>query len=360
MKILLLSRYSSLAASTRLRFLQYVPYIARDGIEVTHEPLLDDEYLKKLYKGDSAGLGFIVSSYLRRISALIKQRRYDLLWIQYELFPWVPHWIENLVHQTGIPYMVDYDDAFFHRYDMHRNPIIRRLLRSKIDRVMQGASTVVAGNEYLAGRSRDAGCKRVQVIPTVVDINRYSSENSKPHRTFTIGWIGSPVTSHYLSGIRHALEEVCRDTGATLVLVGSGQVSLHGVPTEILDWEEENEVRDISTFDAGIMPLNDTPWDRGKCGYKLIQYMACGKPVVASPVGANIGIVDHGTNGFLARDEREWVKALKNLCYDPELRHNMGMSGRRKVESGYCLQVTAPRMLELIHEAADRRKPGGR
>jgi glycosyltransferase involved in cell wall biosynthesis len=353
MRILLLSRYSRLAASTRLRFLQYIPYIDSEGIEITHEPLLDDEYLKKLYAGNPISLGSIITSYIRRIKILLKQTNYDLLWIQYELFPWLPSWIEQLATLPGVPCIVDYDDAFFHRYNMHKNYIVRRMLGDKIDKVMRGASIVIAGNEYLAERAQDAGCKRVEIIPTVVDLNRYPKERLKSDQVFTIGWIGSPMTSHYIPKIRHALREVCTGNKARVVLIGSGPVSLDGVPIERRAWSEEDEVRDIHSFDVGIMPLSDTPWERGKCGFKLIQYMACGKPVVASAVGSNSKIVEHGVTGFLVNDLKGWFEALETLRTQQDLCHCMGSSGRQEVEARYCLQVTAPRLLKLIHEAVN-------
>jgi glycosyltransferase involved in cell wall biosynthesis len=102
------------------------------------------------------------------------------------------------------------------------------------------------------------------------------------------------------------------------------------------------------------MPLADGPWERGKCGYKLIQYMACGLPVVASPVGVNREIVEHGVNGFLADTADEWVRALAMLRDDPELRIRMGRAARHKVESGYCLQVHAPRLVEMLKSAVRR------
>ena len=96
------------------------------------------------------------------------------------------------------------------------------------------------------------------------------------------------------------------------------------------------------------MPLPDGPFERGKCGYKLIQYMACALPVVASPVGANRDIVEQGRNGFLASDADEWRAALHALVADPGLRRRFGEAGRRSVEQCYSLQVHAPRLARLL------------
>jgi hypothetical protein len=117
-------------------------------------------------------------------------------------------------------------------------------------------------------------------------------------------------------------------------------------------WSEDSEVAMIQSMDIGIMPLTDSPWARGKCGYKLIQYMACGLPVVASPVGVNADIVEHGVNGFLATTEDEWRQALTTLLRDPDLRRRMGAAGRRKVETDYSLQVWGPRVAAIFHEIA--------
>jgi len=103
------------------------------------------------------------------------------------------------------------------------------------------------------------------------------------------------------------------------------------------------------------MPLLDSPWERGKCGYKLIQYMACGLPVVASPVGVNASIVRDGVNGFWSHDAQSWACALEKLLTDASLRERMGAEGRQKVERDYCLQVTAPRLAVWLNKVALKR-----
>jgi glycosyltransferase involved in cell wall biosynthesis len=127
---------------------------------------------------------------------------------------------------------------------------------------------------------------------------------------------------------------------------------LDGVHTECLPWTEATEVDDISRGDIGVMPLLNTPWELGKCGYKLIQYMACGLPVVASPVGVNSAIVEHGRNGFLASDATAWLESLNQLLNSPVLRHQLGQAGRVKVEQQYCLQVTAPRLVQWLQDVS--------
>ena len=137
--------------------------------------------------------------------------------------------------------------------------------------------------------------------------------------------------------------------------IGAGTLNLPGIDVELLPWQECTEVDLLRTCDIGVMPLADTPWERGKCGYKLIQYMACGLPVVASPVGVNRRLVDEGRDGFLADSDASWHAALARLCDDADLRARLGGMGRRKVESGYSLQVTSPTLAAWLAEIASER-----
>lgn len=348
MKILLLSRYSNLGASSRIRNYQYLPYLEAHGLRITVAPLLDDEYLKALYTRGRIDWWCVFGSYCKRLRNLLTSRSYDLIWIEKELFPFTPAWAEILLSHMGIPYVVEYDDAVFHRYDMHSNRFVRTLLRSKIDVVMRRSAMVIVGNEYLAERAKRAGATRVEYMPSVIDLERYPLTSQRFNRIFTVGWIGTPVTAQYLHLVHSALAEVCQGGKGRLILVGSGQIKLEGVPIEIRPWSEETEIIDLKSFDVGIMPLPDGPWERGKCGFKLIQYMACSKPVVASPVGVNEQIVEERVNGFLATTKDGWVRALSTLRDDQDLRGRMGKASRKKVEANYCVHVTAPRLAELL------------
>lgn len=348
MKVLLLSRYGPLGASSRVRSYQYLPYLKAQGIDVTVSPLLGDDYLRKFYSGKVNHIRSRLGPYLRRFIQLLKSHLFDLLWIEKELFPWLPAWGEAILSHLGIPYVVDYDDAIFHRYDSHPNWFIRSLLENKIDIVMRHAVCVIAGNDYLAERARHAGAKRVEHVPTVVDSDRYKIKQKDRNTTFAIGWIGTPFTARYLDIVGPALTKLCENNSSHFVSVGAGWSGLDGAYITARPWSEASEVSEIQNFDVGIMPLPNNLWELGKCGYKLIQYMACGKPVVASPVGVNSKIVDHGVNGFLAGSTGEWLEALTVLRNNPDLRKRMGAAGRKKVEEKYCIQVTAPRLASIF------------
>lgn len=352
MNVLLLSRYGRLGASSRIRSYQYLPHLESQGIHVTVAPFFEDKYIENLYAGRGRGLDLVLEAYLRRLRAVFQSAKFDLVWVEYETFPWMPACFELLLSILHTPYVVDFDDAVFHRYDLHPNYFVRMFLGRKIDHVMRRAAAVIVGNDYLLARARRAGAKSVVYLPSVVDLKRYAEVKEVNNDVFTIGWIGSPATVRYLQLIQPSLFELCKGGNARLIVAGGANVEIEGVPVVRRPWSEETEVAEIRAFDVGIMPLPDEPWERGKCGYKLIQYMACGRPVVASPVGANLKIVEDGVSGFLAATPSEWVRALTALREDRLLRERMGRAGRRRVETEFSLQVTAPRLVDLLRTVA--------
>jgi glycosyltransferase involved in cell wall biosynthesis len=348
MKVLLLSQYDRLAASSRLRALQYIPRLRALGIDVMSCPLLSDQHLDHLYRRGVRCYRQVITSYIRRIYQAVKSYNYDLVWLQGELLPWFPAWGEQLFARMNVPYIVDYDDAVFHKYDLHPNRVVRAFLKFKIDVVMRRAALVIVGNDYLAERALRVGARRVQQLPTAVDLSRYVISQARDSQCFTVGWIGSPVTRKYLEHVGQALSRFCNQRPARLVCIGSGSFEIGGVPLTVKEWSEETEVAELAQFDVGIMPLQDGPWERGKCGYKLVQYMACGLPVIASPVGANSQIVRHGINGYLASTTEEWIKALMSLNKNAGLRNKMGLEGRRLVETYHSLDRLVPRLESLF------------
>ena len=350
-----LTRYSRRGASSRLRFEQFVPGLAEEGIEVTVAPLLDDAFLRRRYAGRGAEPLAVLRAYVSRAARRFRRDRWDLVWLEKEAFPWLPDFVERALTLRGVPYVVDLDDAWFHRYDLHRAGGVRAILGGKLDAVMRRAATVCAGNEYIAERAQKAGAARVEIVPTVVDLARYPLAASRPPSPFTVGWIGTPLTAGYLDALAPALREVGRERAVRLCAVGAAPFTLPGVDVETPPWSEDREAALISRFDVGVMPLPDSPWERGKCGYKLIQYMASGKPVIASPVGVNRSLVTDGENGFLATDPASWTRALSALCEDPVRRVSMGAAGRRLVASSYDLAVWRPRLAGILRAAAAQR-----
>jgi glycosyltransferase involved in cell wall biosynthesis len=285
----------------------------------------------------------------------MRRHRYDLLWIEKEALPWTPAWLELSVLR-GVPVVLDLDDNWGERYTGHRSTLVRTLLHKKIDSVLREAVLVIAGNEYLAEHARRIGARRVEIVPSTIDLAAYPSPAvplpDALGRPAVIGWIGTPLNAHYLSLVEPALRTLSRTVPITLHVVGGSiPPELAGLAVEKFEWSESTEVERIGAFDVGIMPLNDAPWERGKSAYKLLQVMAAGKPVVASPVGTNKRVVRHGVNGYLASSNEEWAEALRVLCTDLAANRRMGLEARKTVvEDGYTLDAATAQVVELLQD----------
>lgn len=351
MKVLLLAKYSRMGASSRLRALQFLPFLEREGFTVEVNTLFDDRYLERLYASGGRSVLLTLKCYFSRFLLLFKVGDYEMVWIEKEIFPFFPALAERMLKFFKVPYVVDYDDAIFHNYDLSSNAFVRAFLGSKIKVVMRHAEVVTAGNAYLAEYAIESGASNVEIVPTVVDHLRYVSDGPEVRNDLVIGWIGSPSTEKYVVEIKTALKAVCDNFGARVILMGASSsvlAKLEGLNVEVIPWSEETETGFIKQLDIGIMPLADGLWEKGKCGYKLIQYMACGVPVVASPVGVNVDIVDGNRCGMLASDIDGWRQCLDCLLSDQALRVFYGSNGLSAVERTFSLQVQAPRIRDIL------------
>ena len=354
-RILFLTRYQQRAASSRLRCYHYIDLLQKAGFTVEVSPLLNDSYVRAIHAREKIDYIEIAWSYARRVLALLRSRLYDIIWVEKEALPWLPAWSEmGLFSIAGVKIVLDYDDAIFHAYDANPNWLVRASLGRKIERLMSLADLVVVGNRYLGDRARASGARMIAQLPTVVDVRRYASRPAERNlHFFTVGWIGSPLTSGYLEIVRPALADLAKNMPVKIVVIGGAPSALAGmIPVEHRMWSVETEAKDVSQLDVGIMPLPNGLWEQGKCGYKIIQYMASWLPVVASPVGANTQIVEPGITGFLAGSLASWTSALFFLWQHPDLRREMGIAGRRKVEQQYSLKTAAPQLIGLLRQVA--------
>ena len=351
LRILALGKYGELAASSRQRMVQYRQPLAQHGIALEFEPLLPDEYVRALASERRVRIGLLLQAYTVRVRQIVSLARFDAVWVQSDLLPYVPGFLEALLLRRQVPIVYDCDDAVYHGYDHHRSPLIRLLLGRKLQPLLRRARAATCGNDYLKAYVEQF-CPTSTVIPTVVDTAKYQPRMSNalipPAGPTTIGWIGSPSTWSYVKPLVPAMRDFIAKRLAAFRAIGVGAQSRSVSEFEYLDWSLESEVAEIQRFDIGVMPLTDDPWSRGKCGYKLIQYMACGLPVVASPVGVNAKIVRHGENGFLASTNAEWRDALAALIADAGLRARMGAAGRALVEREYSLSSQAPRVADVL------------
>ena len=253
----------------------------------------------------------------------------------------------------GKPFVLDFDDATFHNYDQNNNKILRYFFHDRLDKLMAKASLVVCGNLYLQKRALTSGASNTIILPTVVNLDRYPVKRyvdfalvNYSNYQCKIVWIGSPSTQHYLELVTAPLQILSKKYNFILRVIGPDKLNIPSVNMEIIPWSEEEESKLIRDCDIGIMPLLNTSWEKGKCGYKLIQYMASGLPVVASPIGVNKDIVCHGKNGFLATNETDWIMSLDSLLSNASLRSEMGLYGHKNVIEKYSLTTVAPKLIE--------------
>lgn len=351
MNVLILTRYGPMGASSRMRFFQFLPWLDAEGWSYEIAPFFTDEQLARRYSQGKYAIAAIAKAYAFRIATMLRRSSFDIVWIEKEALCFFPAWVERWL-LSGVPYVLDYDDAVFHNYDRSRLSVVRRVFGRRLDDLMAGSRLVVAGNQYLAQRARDAYAPWIEKLPTVIEFARYRVRPDVVTTPPRVVWIGSPSTVRYLLGLRAALAALARRVPFTLRVIGGGMIDMPGVELEIVDWSSETEAQSIRECDLGVMPLEDTPWERGKCAYKLIQYMACGLPTVASPVGANLDVVVDGETGYFAHTEEEWIARLEILLRDRTLRTKMGVRGRELVERKYCVERVAPVLIDLLKRAA--------
>lgn len=333
-----------------MRSYQYIPFLEENGFDVTVSPFLGTFYLEQLYSGKKINKALVLKYYVRRFFSLFTLFKYDVIIIEKELFPYLPAFIEQILSFLNVKYIVDYDDAIFHLYDQTPNKYLRKILGDKIDIVMRNSSMVICGNEYLAARAKKSGAKRVEKLPTVIDLSRYKIKNNYKDSSVVIGWIGTPATLIFVKPIEEALVEVLNTLNVNIEFVGGVPGIFKEHPKiSYVDWTENTEINSISNFDIGIMPILDDDWAKGKCAYKLIQYMGCNLPVVGSYKGMNIEVIDENENGYLASTHKEWVDALTKLVKDKELRVRLGSNGREKVAQKYTLEIASNELLTLIN-----------
>lgn len=248
----------------------------------------------------------------------------------------------------------DFDDAVWLRDSYSPKGFTDPRRSRRFRAMMQACDLVVAGNDYLAAEARRFA-KRVVVIPTCVDVSRYSfSPLATPHSAL-LTWVGSSSTLRGLEQFAPTLSAIGRAVpGTRLKLICDRFIEIPDLPVERCMWNEATEPAEIATADIGIGWVPDDPWSRGKCGLKVLQYQAAGLPVVANPVGVQATFVKNGIHGFRAASTEEWVNAIRTLAASAELRRTMGEAGRKQVEERYSVAAGAKLWLDALGAAVRR------
>lgn len=364
MHVLFLTKYPPHGPSSRYRVYQYIPRLENEGIACTVRSLHTGAYVESRYRGRGGSALYYAGRLLDRLRSVAAVKRDSIVFIQKELLPFMPPLPEYLLQRSGVRLVCDVDDAIHLRYTNSRNALVRLALSRKIPGVFRRSAAVLAGNEFL----RDYAVRfneETILFPTVIDMSRYPPRRAEGGAgggaaVPVVCWIGSPGAASFLAERGAVLSRLASTEPFTLRVIGAPHFTIPHVNVETAAWREEREAADIGACDIGIMPLPDTDWARGKCGLKLLQYMACGLPVVSSPWASARSIITHGVHGFIARTDGEWIEHLTVLLRNAGLREQLGRAGRRRVEDAFSLDVWAPRMAEILRAvAAGERIAGG-
>lgn len=344
MKILFLPKYNEQGASSRYRFYNFQPFFQANGIQPYFKPLLDGNYVINLYNNKKYTVFFqkLISLLKRCVFLLSKNDNYDLIVIEKELFPNFPYFIEKFLLK-GKSYALDFDDYIAISYK--QNPYKRFFLENKIDKLARNAKFVTVGNHWYFDEIKS---NNLVYLPTVISLSNYFNvKHEYQAKVITIVWIGSMITVMYLTLVVSVLKNLAKKYPIRLKIIGA-YFEIEGIEVKCLPWRADTEIDEIICSDIGIMPLKDDLFTKGKCGFKLIQYMACGLPVIASALPANIEIVDDFIDGYIVKNEKEWYDSLEKLIVDESLRKKMGQAGRKKMETNYSYQVWGKRYCDLL------------
>lgn len=318
-------------ASTRCRVLAHLPALSEAGWDAT------------VVTQPSRPRARLLRLPLRALDELRDLRRVrdsDLLLVHRRCYPpWSVPWLGR----AGRRMVFDVDDALYlPSPEEPQSPQARRRYRRNFDATATAADLVLCGNSTIAA---EVGHGRTTIVPTAVDCDRFRPEVVGRPEPTTAVWVGHSSNLGYLEAIAGPLREVAsRHPGFRLVVIADRKPRLEGVPVEFRAWSLKRELDDLRGVGIGLMPLDDTPWTRAKCAFKLLQYMALGLPAVVSPVGMNRDLVQHGKNAFLAATGTDWVDRLEAVIGNPELAAGIGHAARATAIRGYALDVVS-RML---------------
>lgn len=359
MKVLILAPYPcTKAPNQRFRFEQYLPYLEQSGIEFEYLPFWDEEVWDVFYQPGHIRAKFLslMRGIFRRKLLLFQLHKYDFVFIHREALPIGPPIIEFLIARVWKKKIIyDFDDAIWIKNYSDANKGIARWLKShqKVGLICKYSNKVSTGNYFLAEYANKYN-PHTTVIPTTIDSDHHHNrlKEVKTEGKLVIGWTGSHSTLLQLRQIEHQLAELQKIIDFDLHIICNADPEFTLVDYQYFPWKFGTEIEDLLQFDIGIMPLLNTDWERGKCGFKALQYMALGIPVVASAVGANCEIITDGHDGYLIPpDEPElWVVRLQKLLENNDLRMTLGTAGRQTVIQRYSVESNKEKYLRLFEK----------
>lgn len=360
LKVLFFTRYPIEGASSRYRVYQYLPQLESMGVSCEVQSFMDKPmYQLSFTPGHSLKkIWMTMKATIRRLKALSAYRNYDIIYMQRELFPFAPPWLEKYLHRRGAVLFYDFDDALFIKKPSRYNPLAT-LLRSpsKTIEIFRHVDCVVAGNNWLRDKARAEGAYAV-TVDVAEDTNRIRMHAVHSNdRQVTIGWLGSKSTVKYLKLIEPVLKSIAnKHPGVRFEIVGGGEFDMPGVPWVHTEWSMESELEALQRFDIGLMPLPSEDWAQGKSGGKARTYMAAGVVPVCSAIGYNLELITHGQTGYLCKTNAEWYAAINKSIQDAEMRQHLAEAARAEVENKFSIEGQATKIKNLFDKVLTKHR----
>lgn len=345
------TKYSEKGPSSRYRSFQYFDSL-RSDFEIICFPLFNDRYISDIYSNQSTSKFQIIVSYIKRIYKILTLLgTKNILFIEYELLPYFPPIFEFLLKKTKVRIVFDYDDAIFHNYDQHRNPVIRFLFKSKILSLAKYSSHIITGSPYLTDYFKPYKAK-VTEIPTSISYLRYENlDDIQENNKVIIGWLGSKTTSINLLIIKNAIFTLIKNHPELYFdFMGFNEKLEPYFKSENIsfsEWSTNKELTFLKSIDVGIMPLERNFFNKGKCGFKLIQYMAAGKPTISTPLQANIKI-NRSNGNLFAESEEEWIQQIKQIISNPKKFAEIGNRNKEIIKEFYSVEANSKAYTKLF------------
>lgn len=334
--------------SARFRIRQHLPNLRSAGVDVREYcPAVNQaarfpgplgkvraRYIPPLVVGQ------MVMNLALRVPGIVGSHQADVTWLERNFVPG----LDDMVRLLRKPLIVDIDDAIW---------LYNPLGKSQIARLVGRADMVFAGNAFLADWCSQY-CSNIRVIPTAVDADRFAPRLTPkdPDSPFVIGWTGTSGNFRFLKAIEEVLDKFLRShPSARLMIVADRAPTELSVPAEQLlfrPWDAATEHLVLHEFDVGIMPLDDSDLSRGKCSFKMLQYMAVGIPVIASPFGMNAQVLALDDFGYAAVSDEDWSDALTRCIQNPMDNSLRGQAARGLLVSKFSVATVSAQLLSEL------------
>lgn len=357
MKVLFFEPYPTEGPSSRYRVEQYIPYLRANGIDCIVRPFASSGFYRILYKEGlyARKLLYFCASLFGRMADFFTALSCDIVFIHLEALPIGPPAIEWCLAKLGKKIVYDLDDAIYLDTAGRAHICIKKLKCPwKIQKIIGLSRHVITCNEHLGEYSIKHN-PNVTIIHTSVDTDRFKPSIRPASGFIVIGWIGSHSTAKYLESMKGVfLKLVSKGYKLRIKIIGASRkvFDIQGAEIIYKEWRLDEEVDEFQSLDIGVYPLPDDEWTAGKTGFKTIQYMSVGVPCVVSDASPNRVVIEEGVNGFLAKNEDEWVSKISMLIEDRALREKIGEAGRKTVMEKYSLKVNAPKILGIMRGVA--------